>query len=211
MRADRKRPRVIWVIRQLARGGSEKRLYESLRRLFPDKLEPQVITFEGGPYEAKIRELGVPVINLESLVRRRLKRLRTVISEVRSFRPDIVHGMDFGGFYGRVAAKFSGVPVILSGFNGSRLPNRIFCWIEYALLPITDYVISNSYAGEQYLINTVHVNPDRIRVIPNGFDFEVARGWEPHNLHQELGLNPAQPDRRSGSPTVGRQGSVSVC
>ncbi len=192
MEAVRLRPRVTWVIRQLGFGGSEKRLYEFLRYLDPHKIDPQVITFEGGNYEDKIRELGVPVIKL-SASGQTLKRLKGVISEIRRFRPDIIHGMDSGGIYGRVAGRCLRVPVIMSGFNGSRLPNRTFCWIEYALAPMTDYLIANSHAGEQYLTDTVRANPERIRVIPNGFDFEAARCWKPHDLHQELGLDPTQP------------------
>lgn len=193
MRPERKRPRVTYVIRQLGRGGSEKRLYEFLRYSYPDEVEPQVIAFEGGAYEAKMREIGVSVINLGAVGRQPITRLQAIISQLCSFRPDIVHGMDSGGFYGRAAAKWLQVPVILSGFNGSHLPNRIFCWIEYVLSHVTDCVISNSYAGKHYLINTVRVNPCHIRVIPNGFDFEAASAWEPHNLHRELGLDPTQP------------------
>src|SRR5262249_28199460 len=192
MRAVRLRPRVTWIIRDLGLGGSEKRLYQFLRYLNPHKVDPQVITFEGGAYEDKIRELGVPVIKLGA-ARQRLKRLAGVISEIRRFRPDIIHGMDLGGIYGRVAGRCLGVPVIMSGFNGSHLPNRVFCWLEYALLPITDYVIANSYAGERYLIHTVRANARKIRVIRNGFDHEAAHRWTSHNLHGELGLNPTQP------------------
>src|SRR5262249_24162173 len=53
--------------------------------------------------------------------------------------------------------------------------------------------ISNSYAGQKYLVERVGVDPRRVRVMPNGFDFETARGWQPRSLHSELGLDPAQP------------------
>lgn len=101
--------------------------------------------------------------------------------------------MDFGGFYARLAARFLGVPALVSGFSGSMVEKNVLSWMEYALSHITDYVISNSYAGQRCLVEDIGVNPAKVRVIQNGFDFEEARKWEAGNLHRDLRIDPMRP------------------
>ena len=101
--------------------------------------------------------------------------------------------MDSGGFYARLAARFLGVPALVSGFNGSKVPNKVLSWMEYGLSHVTDYVISNSYAGQRCLVEDIGVNPEKVRVIQNGFDLDEARKWKPGDLHKDLGIEPTRP------------------
>lgn len=164
-----------------------------LQRLSPSRIDSQVLTLEGGHYESTICELGIPVVNLEQVAHRKISRFLTVALGIKRFRPHIVHGMDSGGFYARLAARVLRVPAVVSGFNGSSVPNSALSWAEYCLSYVTDYVISNSYAGERCLVEEIGVNPNRVRVIQNGFDFAAASQWQPCDLHRELGLRPEQP------------------
>jgi glycosyltransferase involved in cell wall biosynthesis len=79
--------------------------------------------------------------------------------------------LDFDNLVGRVGGKLAGVPVIIASerSNDYTLPGMKKL-LERWTLRLSDLILTNSCAGERFLINAKHVPPDRIRVIRNGLD-----------------------------------------
>jgi glycosyltransferase involved in cell wall biosynthesis len=91
-------------------------------------------------------------------------------------------------FWGRLAAKLAGVPVICSALHSTGLPDRV----EFAnrlLTPITDAFIGVAEPHGKYLSEHEGCPAEKICIIPNGVDVERFHPRRPnHELRRELGL-----------------------
>jgi glycosyltransferase involved in cell wall biosynthesis len=178
---DRRRPgrcRVVFLIRSLNTGGTERQLVQLVSSLDRSLFDLTVLTFyAGGPVW---NELSTdPGIVLEALMKRGrwdlLSFLRRLTATLKRVEPDILHCLlvepsVLGLFAGRLAR----VPAVVWGVRASNVDfsqydtaTALSFKLAAALSRFPDLVIANSEAGRRFHIARGY-SPDRFRVIRNG-------------------------------------------
>ncbi|MFQ3169391.1 MAG: glycosyltransferase involved in cell wall biosynthesis [Limisphaerales bacterium] len=172
--------------------GVEVRLYCGPTTGPEGSLEPLVENIDGLFH--LVPKLIRPIRPLSDwLAFRQLKRA------FESFRPDIVHTHSGkAGFIGRLAAKRSGVPLIIHSIHGpsfgpfqGRLANGMFRSAERFAGRMTDHFVTVADAmRDQYLAAGIGQADDYSR-IPSGFDLQPFLDAENSAAKREsLGLSP---------------------
>jgi len=195
---DRGPLRTLFVITSMPVGGAETLLVELVRRMDRSRFIPELCCLkELGPLgEVLSRE----VTTLSRVIRHKydVRVLRRLTGHLREMQVDAVVTVETGDamFWGRLAARLAGVPVICSALHTTGYPNRIER-LNRMLAPITDALIAVAEPHGRYLVDEGGCPAHKVRVIPNGVDVERFHPrWPSKALEQELGLKP-------GSPVVG--------
>ncbi len=119
--APSSRLRVCHVSMCLQTGGLERLLVDFARFHARKNFELQFVALTGdGPPAQDIRDTGCPVRVLnESLKIRKLWSLTQLVRQLKSQSPHIVHTHNtYAHFYGAIAAKLAGVPVVVNTQHG---------------------------------------------------------------------------------------------
>jgi glycosyltransferase involved in cell wall biosynthesis len=122
-----------------------------------------------------------------------LPRLTTLIRQ-RNIDALITIGAGDKMFWGRLAAAWVGVPVVLSAIHSTGWPDRI----ERAnrlLTRFTDRFIAVAYSHGRYLVEVERLPQDKVIVIPNGVDSDRFR-FSPaarRAVRTELGIDQQAP------------------
>jgi glycosyltransferase involved in cell wall biosynthesis len=181
----------MFVITNMPVGGAETLLVELVRRLDRSRFQPELCCLKHfGPLgEALAREVpaftGLLAHKYDLRVLWRLTRL------MRRRQIDAVVTVGTGGdkmFWGRLAARLAGVPVICSALHSTGLPDRVEL-PNRLLAPITDAFIAVAGSHGRYLVEKEGCAAKKVRVVPNGVDVDKFRA-RPANeaLRAELGL-----------------------
>ena len=150
--------------------------------------------------EHNIKPIFIPEIVGEATFKPRdLKALVKLYRLIRRERPHIVHTHTAkAGFVGRLAARLAGTPIILHTYHGHVLHgyyNPLKTWLlrrmERVLARITDCIIAVSEQVKQDLVSYGVAPPEKITVIPLGFDLQSFLNCEKYRgeFRRELGLN----------------------
>ncbi|NTU70906.1 MAG: glycosyltransferase [Coriobacteriia bacterium] len=177
--ADGLPAKVAIVITGLEVGGAETFLAELLTHA-PDGVEFRVFSLiDGGPIAERIEAMGITVTGLHMLAGRpSLTALLRLTSELRAYRPDIVHTWLYhADLMGGLAARFAGVRRVIWHLHNSDLsPDRVrlqtrtvvrACALLSHVVP--DVIVSCSEAGARNHVARGYV-ARKVRVIPNGVD-----------------------------------------
>lgn len=191
-----KRRRVLHVIPSLDQSGAEKQLVLAARHLPRDEFDLHVTAISrGGYYEELLKDAGVPV----HLLGKRLKwdpwSLARLTRLIKELKPDIVHTWMFGGnSYGRVAARWAGVPhVVASERCVDQWKSGYHFTIDRLLMRWTDKVVVNAEAIRQFYARQ-GIAPDRVELIPNAIEPRpLATDEEAARIRESLDLKPGVP------------------
>lgn len=190
--------RILFLIGTLDVGGAERQLVELATRLRPE-FEPVILCLSAtrGPLAKTLEQAGVRVeaVGMPAVRNKRgLQRLSAasstpaalmrLVSTIRRYRPDVIHGFLFHGYIlATMAGRLAGVPVVvgsrrsLSNFKRDR---PMLQTLERRVNDRTDLIIANSEAVRQDVLHTEGVPADKVIVIYNGL--ETARyAAAPHN------------------------------
>lgn len=161
--------RILHVIPTLDQSGAEKQLALLAKNLPADRYEVHVCAItRGGYYEQVLRDAGVAVHRLA----KRLKwdpftlwRLKRLMSDLK---PDIVQTWLFAGnAYGRVAAKWAGVPrVIASERCVDEWKSGYHFQVDRLLARWTNRFVVNAVAIRNFYVR-LGIPAQRVCVIPN--------------------------------------------
>jgi glycosyltransferase involved in cell wall biosynthesis len=178
---QRKSMKLVVIITGTGVGGAETMLHKVLTRLSPE-FKPQVISMiPVGRLGEKLHGLGIPVesVDMRSGIPNPGALIR-LIRDLRRLKPDLVHTwMYHADLMGGVAARLARVPALawcihhsnlaladnkiqtvavvrVNAFLSHRVPDRILCCSEAA----RNIHVASGYA------------PEKMVVIPNGFDLE---------------------------------------
>jgi glycosyltransferase involved in cell wall biosynthesis len=181
--------RILRVIARLNVGGPAIQAITLSRLLDERGYETRLIRGQEGPREGSMdtlaEEYGVTPINLPTLKRAigfgDFAALLFLIRQIRDWRPQILHTHTAkAGALGRLAALLAAgrrPPVIVHTFHGhvltgyfSRPVSTAFTWIERLLARFTTCLIAVSEEVRADLIRLRVAPPDRIVVLPLGFD-----------------------------------------
>lgn len=129
---------------------------------------------------------------------------RQIVQILRQEQPSVVHTHTAkAGLLGRLAAWWTGVPVVVHTFHGhvlrgyfSKSISRVLCLIERGLSQISTAVVTLSDSLKKELSVDLRVVPDRkIHVVPLGRDLGRFLATPRHSgkLRKELGLRSDLP------------------
>lgn len=181
MRVPRRRDagelhRVLLVIGQLGRGGTERQLVLLAGALKASGVDVRVASlYGGGPREDELRELRIPTwigdVPSKRHVWRLFKALFAFWRMVRTTRPDVVHAFLFHAYViAAPVARWAGVPVVVAGRRslGTFLEGRWFLQrAERITARCCDALVANATAVAEDTRRREHVGASRVHVIPN--------------------------------------------
>jgi glycosyltransferase involved in cell wall biosynthesis len=193
--ADRDPLRIMFVVTNMPVGGAEVLLAELIRRIDRKRFQPELCCLK------RLDQLGETLANevpaftgliackYDACVLGRLVRL------LRRRRIDALVTVGAGDkmFWGRLAARLSGVPVICSALHSTGAPERVE-FSNRLLARLTDAFIAVAEPQGQYLAAYEGCPADKIRVIPNGVDTERFSPRPPSpQLRDELKIDAGAP------------------
>lgn len=111
-----KKIKLVYIISNLSLGGAQILLLDILKNLKEKSdFDIYLITIDSGDYMKKFENSGINLIDLKEKGLINLKILIKLRKILKKINPDIVHThLHTADFYGRIAAKQTGVPVIYS-------------------------------------------------------------------------------------------------
>jgi glycosyltransferase involved in cell wall biosynthesis len=195
-RAAEARVRVLHVITDLTTGGSQIALSRLLARIDRTRFDPFVVCLKNGdaPLAAGIRDMNVPVFDLELTGPSRIGALARAYRVFDEIRPAIVHAWLFHAvLVSRFAARMTGIPIVISARRNINLGSPLRERVNRITAPLDDRVIAVSEAARRTEIARSGVSDDKVVVIPNGVDtaaVPVAHAAARAALRRELRLPP---------------------
>jgi glycosyltransferase involved in cell wall biosynthesis len=199
--------KVLRIIARLNIGGPAIHTILLTAGLNDERFESTLVTGVEGKYEGNMLDLaaakGVEPIIIPQL-RRNVDPLGGLITLVKLYRlmrrqkPHIVHTHTAtAGLLGRLAAKLAGVPVILHTFHGhvlrgyfGPLRSKALVWVERFLACLSDCIVTVSEGQRRELAGYGVAPPEKITVVPLGFELEHLLTCQSHRgeLRRELDL-----------------------
>ncbi len=199
--------KVLRIIARLNVGGPAIQACALTTRLDPAKYDSRLVAGSEAAGEGSYLDLhGVPIANLikipalgrELHPRHDIATLAALIRLMRRERPAIVHTHTAkAGALGRLAARLTGVPIVVHTFHGhvldgyfSPTTTRVFLGIERTLARRTSRLIAVTPRVRDELLAKDVGSPDRFRVIRLGLDLQPfldAGRWR-GGLRRELGV-----------------------
>jgi glycosyltransferase involved in cell wall biosynthesis/3-hydroxyisobutyrate dehydrogenase-like beta-hydroxyacid dehydrogenase len=182
--------RVMFVHTSLFVGGAETLLVDLIRRLDRGRIVPEVCCLKDiGPLGKSLAD-DVPIFHhlikhkYDAAVMWRLARL----FRRRGIDAIVTVGAGDKMFWGRLAARLAGVPVVASALHSTGWPDGLGR-ANRLLTPITDAFIAVAEPHGRYLIDIEHLPAECVHVVVNGVDTDR---FYPHpaepRLRTELGL-----------------------
>lgn len=174
---DTARPlRTHFVLTSMEVGGAEILLINLMRRFNPNRIQPRLICTKhlGQLGEEVAREF--PTVG--NLIGRKydVRILPRIVRLLRRDRADAIVTVGAGDkmFWGRLAAKIAGVPVILSALHSTGWPD-VMGRLNRSLTPWTDAFIAVAHTHQQFLQKSLRLSAQRVAMIPNGIDTDRFR------------------------------------
>ena len=195
--------KVLLLIPTLDRSGAEKQFTLLATRLPKDEFEVHSATLtRGGPYEADLRDAGIPLTALNKRMKFDPAALFKLRKLVRKLKPDVLHTWLFAAnAYGRMAVSKAATTRVLVGERCVDLWKSGWqLQIDRLLSSRATRLIGNSAAVAQFYRQQGFPD-ERIVVIPNGVD--VA---EPASVSRDAVL--AEFDIPPGAKVIGFVGRL---
>jgi glycosyltransferase involved in cell wall biosynthesis len=187
--------RVMFMVTSLPVGGAETLLAELVRRMDPCHFLPEICCLkERGPLGEQLAE-ELPVHHDLLANKYDLRVWPRLVKLLRERRTDAVVTVGAGDkmFWGRLAAKRSGVPVILSALHSTGWPDGVGR-LNRLLTSITDGFIAVADSHGEHMLENEGFPAEKVFVIPNGVDTSRFAPQPPsESLRREIGIGQADP------------------
>jgi glycosyltransferase involved in cell wall biosynthesis len=167
---------VVHLVLSLDIGGLEKVVYDLARCTDRRRFSTRIVCLgEAGQWRSKFEALGVPVEPLSVLDCGKFRCVAALARKLRELRPDILHTHNpTPHFVGAVAARLSGVPVVIHTKHGRNYPemcrrvmvNRVASWLTSRIIPVSDDAANVARQIEKIPLQ-------KIEVIRNGIDLDA--------------------------------------
>lgn len=190
---------VMFVITSMPVGGAEVLLMNLVRRFDPQRIKPSICCLKEKDELGEEVSSDIPVF--EHLIKHKfdlavIKRLG-VLYKKNNIDAIVTVGAGDKMFWGRLAAKNAGIPVILSALHSTGWPDGVGR-LNRLLTKITTGFIAVAESHGKFLAEFEKFPEEKVFVIPNGIDtekfqFDVAAR---NNWRKQIGI-PAD------APTVG--------
>lgn len=192
-----KKIRLVHIISNLSLGGAQILLFEILNYLKKQNdFDIKVISIDSGEFIQLYRDNGLEIIDLNEKGLLNPKIFTKLKKALNDLNPDIVHThLNKADFYGRLAAKHTGVKHIISTCHnysshhgGADIDKKsFFDRIDNSVIRYTDcYIIAISEIVEKFLLNRDKKFCDRVKVIYNGINTEKQKYVTNQEKRREL-------------------------
>jgi glycosyltransferase involved in cell wall biosynthesis len=187
-------------------GGAEALARTIATRLDPARFDRVLCATRHDPLNLRVDPMvaaaGVRVLSLERGSRAAIAAWWPLISFLRDHRVDVLHTHKFGSnLWGTLIGRLAGVPVIIAhehtwSFEGQSLR----CLLDRSVIArAADVVLAVSREDRRKMVEVEHIDPSRIRFIPNGID--------PKSPHRGVDVR-AQLGIASTAPVIGCVGNL---
>lgn len=187
--------RVMFVHTYLPVGGAETLLVNLIRRLDRTRFQPELCCLKGkGPLGEVLAE-EIPVFSglLQDKYDLRVLPKLTWLLHRRKIDAVVTVGAGDRMFWGRLAACFARVPVVLTALHSTGWPDCVNR-LNRMLTPITDGFIAVAEEHGRYLQEQEGFPARKIFVVPNGVDVQRFSPQSPSaQLRSEIGIPEAAP------------------
>jgi glycosyltransferase involved in cell wall biosynthesis len=165
--------RLLLVISNLSRAGSQRQLLTLAKHIDPNKFHRQVCTLSpSGDLEPEFERAGITITRITKKSKLDFRIFSRFAKLCREQRIEIIYSyLNFDTLVARIGGKLAGVPVIISSERNAFL--RLTWTKEFfdrMTRGISDLIISNSYAGRRYLTTKKKIPENKTAVITNGLD-----------------------------------------
>jgi glycosyltransferase involved in cell wall biosynthesis len=165
-----RRHKVLLFIPHLQQGGAERQILALCARL-PPNFEPILCVADDRIHYTDQLPPGQPrhILGVRTMGPQAMRKLAAVLAREK---PDILHCYrDKANFWGRLAARKSPVPIILTGVR-NRAIGLLYLLTEWYLSRSTDRVLTNSVGVVHELVRFARVKRAKIQVLHNFIDLE---------------------------------------
>jgi glycosyltransferase involved in cell wall biosynthesis len=187
--------KVMFVQTDMRVGGAEMITANVIRRLDRRRFAPELCCLKdlGTLGESLADEIPVHHGLLAGKYDLRVWPRLTALLRRRDIDAVITVGAGDKMFWGRLAARRVGVPVILSALHSTGWPDGVGR-LNQILTPITDAFIAVAESHGQFLAKNLKINEDRVAVISNGVDTtRFAPYADVAAVRNALGIGPTDP------------------
>jgi glycosyltransferase involved in cell wall biosynthesis len=167
--------RIAFLITGLNHGGAETQLLRLATALRDRHWEVLLITLlPGGDFASHFVRAGVPITCLGMRGGRDIPRTgRELVRLLRTWRPAVLASFLFhANILGRLAGRFSGVPVVVSSERSDRFGGRHRYWLLRLTDRLAHATVTNSRLVGERMVQDGIIGPSRLQVIPNAMDPE---------------------------------------
>lgn len=184
--------RVMFLHTSAVIGGAETLMMQLIRRLDRARFAPELCCLKALGPVGELLSREIPAF--ERLLNHKydLRVLPRLTALLRRRRIDVVICVGAGDkmFWGRLAARLAGVPVVICAIHSTGWPDRIGR-LNRLLTPLTDMFVGVAEAHGRYLTEEERFPAHKVRVIPNGVDTErFRRRPASPELCRHLGIAP---------------------
>jgi glycosyltransferase involved in cell wall biosynthesis len=187
--------RVMFCSTAMHVGGAEMLLFNLLQRLDRSRFAAELCCLKelGELGEKLAGEIPVHAGLLRHKFDVRVLGRLTRLLQVQKIDAVVTVGSGDKMFWGRLAARRAGVPVIISALHSTGWPDGI-TWLNRCLTPLTDAFVAVASGHAQHLRDKERLPAHRVCAIPNGVDTEKYRPQSlSADLRHQLNIPPAAP------------------
>jgi len=186
---------VALCITELEVGGAERCLVELATRLDRERFRPSVYVLAPPPGDRGcVSALEAVGVDVRFLGIKRKTQLPLAVGRLACLlkrqKPRLVQSFLFhANIVGRLAARLSGVPVVVSGIRVAERRSRWPLWVDRATDRLVARHVCVSRAVARFAETEGRLPPEKLVVIPNGIDLGRYPAPQPADLGDE-GISP---------------------
>lgn len=184
--------RVMFLITDMRVGGAETVTANIIRRIDPERFLPELCCLKerGALGDVLAKEIPVHHGLLRHKFDLRVWPRLTRLLRQRQIDAVVTVGAGDKMFWGRLAARHVGIPVILSALHSTGWPDGVGR-LNRLLTPITDAFIAVAQSHGRFLVEHECFPAAKVAVIPNGVDIQrFIPNPDVAALRRELGIAP---------------------
>jgi glycosyltransferase involved in cell wall biosynthesis len=184
--------RLMFVHTFMPVGGAETLLVNLIRRLDRARFSPEICCLKHPGPLGEVMAREVPLFSHLLAGKYDVRVLPRLTRLLANRRIDAVVTVGAGDrmFWGRLAARLAGVPVVLTALHSTGWPD-VVGRLNRLLTPITDGFIGVAEEHGRYLREVERFPPHKVFVIPNGVDTDRFCPQKPDEaLRRQLDLPP---------------------
>lgn len=173
---DRGPLRVAFLATSLPVGGAERLLVELVGGLDRERFAPEIVCLKQPGVLGERLAGEVPLHSGLSACKWDVRVLPRLVKLLRRRRIDAVVTVGAGDkmFWGRLAARAAGVPVVVSALHSTGWPDSVGR-LNRLLTPITDAFVAVAESHARHLIERESFPRRKVVAIANGVDLEIFR------------------------------------
>ena len=167
---------IVHLVQQLDVGGLENGLINLIRHMPAERYRHAIVCLKDySTYHAHIKSRGVEIISLNKREGKDFGHYVRMFRTLRALQPDLIHTRNLCGIEGQLVAALAGVKLRVHGEHGRDMSDLYGKRLKYRLLrfllrPLIGHFIAVSADLEEWLIDSVGAQPERVSQISNGVD-----------------------------------------